>query len=205
RATVQLAAYMVAICTLLLQGLTLPTLIRALKLSNDQEEELDKADEARVRLLATRAASRVVRGQVEAWAPVMGRPEAERIADWATQGLLARETAAATLLQSDLDDMAVTGMALSLPEGSAASEAIGQARQRLAQAGVGQSREELRKAAAALSVQIADLRTQMVRAQRHVVVAERNAGRLGETVMRRIMRELDLEEEAMEASWTHRL
>ena len=206
RATVQLAAYMVAICTLLLQGITLPTLIRALKLSNEQEEEDDKASEARVRLLATRAAARVVRGQVDAWAPLMGRPEAEKIAAWATQGLLARETAAATLLHPPQteDFPTISTTLLDLPSESSPA-VISQAKQVLEAATPERSRQEIREAAAALSTKVNDLRTQMVRAQRAVVVAERNAGRLGENVMRLIMRELDLEEEAMEASWTHRL
>jgi predicted kinase len=69
----------------------------------------------------------------------------------------------------------------------------------------GLDREQMRRRAASLTSRIAELRTQMVRAQRSIVVAERNAGRLNETVMRRIMRELDLEEEAMEASWANRL
>ncbi|MDR2253563.1 MAG: sodium:proton antiporter, partial [Bifidobacteriaceae bacterium] len=103
RATVQLAAYMVAIGTLLIQGLTLPRLISSLKISSSDEAREDDASEARVRLRATRAASGVLRGQVDAWASVIGRSEAERIADWAIQGLLARETAAATLMHPDAD------------------------------------------------------------------------------------------------------
>ncbi|MDR2252924.1 MAG: hypothetical protein LBD97_03530, partial [Bifidobacteriaceae bacterium] len=71
--------------------------------------------------------------------------------------------------------------------------------------GAGLTPEELRRRAAALTARVTELRTQMVRAQREVVVRERDAGRLNETVMRRIIRELDLEEESMEASWAHRL
>ncbi|MDR2374091.1 MAG: sodium:proton antiporter [Bifidobacteriaceae bacterium] len=201
RATIQLAAYTVAIGTLLIQGLTLPTLIKALKITSDDEREEDDASEARVRLLATRAAAAVVRGQVDAWSGVMDRPEAERIATWATQGLLARETAAATLMHPEAG---VTDADLLDLPGAAPPAVIAEARQVLG--GDGEvSREDMRERAARLTARIAELRTQMVRAQRAVVVAERNAGRLNETVMRRIMRELDLEEEAMEASWANRL
>ncbi|MDR0626857.1 MAG: sodium:proton antiporter [Bifidobacteriaceae bacterium] len=203
RATVQLAAYTVAIGTLLIQGLSLPTIIRALKISSDNEREEDDASEARVRLLATRAASGVVRGQVDAWSAVMGRGEAEKIATWATQGLLARETAAATLMHPDA---ALTDADLLTLTGTAPPSVIAEAREVLDAGGPkAPDREEMRQRAARLTSRIAELRTQMVRAQRSVVVAERNAGRLNETVMRRIMRELDLEEEAMEASWAHRL
>ncbi|MDR2379405.1 MAG: sodium:proton antiporter [Bifidobacteriaceae bacterium] len=203
RATIQLAAYTVAIGTLLIQGLSLPTLIKALKISSEDERSEDDASEARVRLLATRAASAVVRGQVDAWSGVMGRPEAERIATWATQGLLARETAAATLMHPDA---ALADVDMLTMTGAAPPSVIAEAREVLDAGGSdGLSREELRRRAASLTSRIAELRTQMVRAQRSTVVAERNAGRLNETVMRRIMRELDLEEEAMEASWTNRL
>ncbi|MDR1798615.1 MAG: cation:proton antiporter [Bifidobacteriaceae bacterium] len=209
RATVQMAAYTVAIGTLLIQGLTLPSIIRALKITSDDEKEEDDASEARVRLLATRAASQVVRGQVEAWTPIMGKAEAERIASWATQGLLARETAAATLMHPEA--ALADGDLLEVARGPAPPAAIAEAREVLGAAAQGDgqptpaSREELRQAAAKLTTHIAELRTQMVRAQREVVVAERNGGRLNETVMRRIMREFDLEEEAMEASWAFRL
>jgi CPA1 family monovalent cation:H+ antiporter len=203
RATVQLAAYMVAIGTLLIQGLSLPSLIKALRISSADEAQEDDASEARVRLMATRAASGVLRGQVDAWSAVMGRPEAQRIADWAIQGLLARETAAATLMHPEAD---LRDADLLTSSSGPAPAIIRQARQALGAAEAGQtSPEELRRRAAALTARITELRTQMVRAQRAVVVQERNAGRLNETVMRRIIRELDLEEEAMEASWAHRL
>ncbi|MDR0365909.1 MAG: sodium:proton antiporter [Bifidobacteriaceae bacterium] len=198
RATVQLAAYTVTIATLLIQGLTLPSLIRALKISSDAEKEEDDASEARVRLIATRAAAAVVRGQVDAWSGVMGNTEAEKIAKWATQGLVAREAAAATLMhpEADLTEADLLSIA---EQGGGMAERVLRGEEGLPSA------EELRRRAARLSSLITDLRTQMVQAQRAVVVAERNAGRLNETVMRRIMRELDLEEETMEASWANRL
>ncbi|MDR3359828.1 MAG: sodium:proton antiporter [Bifidobacteriaceae bacterium] len=203
RATIQLAAYTVAIGTLLIQGLTLPALIKALKISSADEAEEDDASEARVRLMATRAASGVLRGQVDAWAAVMGRAEAERIAEWAIQGLLARETAAATLVHPEA---ALTDSELLSLTGGQTPAVIKEARQALGADGPAPvSPQELRRRAAALTARITELRTQMVRAQRAIVVQERNAGRLNETVMRRIMRELDLEEETMEASWAHRL
>ncbi|MDR1293974.1 MAG: sodium:proton antiporter, partial [Bifidobacteriaceae bacterium] len=101
RATIQLAAYMVAIGTVLLQGLTLPALIRRLGISNSDEAAEDDAEEARVRLLAARKASEVVQAQVATWSERMGREGAERIARLATEAVLAREAAAATLLRPD--------------------------------------------------------------------------------------------------------
>jgi CPA1 family monovalent cation:H+ antiporter len=218
RATIQLAAYAVAIGTLLIQGLTLPALIRALGVTNEDEAALDDAEEARVRLVAARAASEVVEAQIEKWAETMGREEAERVARFETQAVLAREAAAATLLRPggrDEDDPetaeadeALTEFGRHLPDvhrpdvpHTPGEDAVVPTRR----GGPGASREELRKRGARLSVRSAELRTKMIHAQREVLVTERNAGRLNDTVMRRILRELDLEEESMEASWTNRL
>ncbi|WP_444662707.1 hypothetical protein ACT17Q_12215 [Cellulomonas sp. CW35] len=41
--------------------------------------------------------------------------------------------------------------------------------------------------------------------QREVLMAYRDAGELDEAVMRRMMRELDLEEESLASSWVSRL
>ncbi|MEK8228118.1 hypothetical protein NKG05_21610 [Oerskovia sp. M15] len=49
------------------------------------------------------------------------------------------------------------------------------------------------------------LRADMNRAQRQVLVDERDAGRLNEAVMRRILRELDIEAEALAESWVNRI
>jgi CPA1 family monovalent cation:H+ antiporter len=217
RATIQFAAYMVAIGTLLLQGLTLPGLIRRLGVTNVDEAAEDDAEEARVRLLAARRASEVIQDQVATWSAKMGKAEAERVARFATEAVLAREAAAATLLRpdsgvgdedEDYPDFAELGAALARvgrriveppheggDEGDGAPEP---ARRK-------PTHEELRARGATLSVRAAELRTKMIRAQRGVIVSERNAGRLNETVMRRMLRELDLEEESQESSWTNRL
>jgi CPA1 family monovalent cation:H+ antiporter len=194
RPTLQLAAYLVAIGTLLLQGLSLPWVIRALKISSEDEQVQDSAEEARVRLLAARAASTVVKRQVEKWTESMPEEEAGKIARFATQAVLAREAAAATLLRPD--SMSLEDLGIDPPDDYPDSPAntVRGTLERLGGPG-----------GAAFTVRATELRTRMIRSQRAVVIAERNAGRLNETVMRRILRELDLEEESMEASWTNRL
>jgi len=183
RPALQLAAYAVAIITLLLQGLSLPAVIRLLKISAEDEEEQDSAEEARCRLLAARSAAQVVAGHVEQWSEIMDPEQARLLARRTTQAVLAREAAAATLLrpgwmdQLDLDEE----VARRLP----------------------MARDP--KAAAAFSLRTTELRTDMIHAQRAVVISESRAGRLNDAVMRRMLRELDLEEESMEASWTSRL
>jgi len=49
------------------------------------------------------------------------------------------------------------------------------------------------------------LRREILAAQRQVLVARRDAGELDEAVMRRVLRELDLEDERMSASWLNRV
>jgi CPA1 family monovalent cation:H+ antiporter len=217
-ASIQFAAYMVAIGTLLLQGLTLPSLIRRLGVTNTDEAAEDDAEEARVRLLAARKASEVIQAQVATWSEKMGKAEAERVARFATEAVLAREAAAATLLRpdtgvdeeedEDYPDFAELGAALArvgrrIAEPPHEGEEGGEGAQEPVKRKP--TTEELRARGATLSVRAAELRTKMIRAQRGVIVSERNAGRLNETVMRRMLRELDLEEESQESSWTNRL
>ena len=49
------------------------------------------------------------------------------------------------------------------------------------------------------------LRREIVAAQREVLMERRDAGELDETVMRRMMRELDLEDESLSSSWIERV
>jgi len=49
------------------------------------------------------------------------------------------------------------------------------------------------------------LRRDIVAAQREVLMHRRDSGELDETVMRRMMRELDLEDESLASSWVTRV
>jgi CPA1 family monovalent cation:H+ antiporter len=49
------------------------------------------------------------------------------------------------------------------------------------------------------------LRRDIVAAQRGVLMERRDAGELDETVMRRMLRELDLEDESLSSSWVERI
>jgi CPA1 family monovalent cation:H+ antiporter len=59
RAQIQAIAFIVAVGTLLIQGLTLPLLIRSLDLNDRAQEELDRAQNAHARDVARAASSRV--------------------------------------------------------------------------------------------------------------------------------------------------
>ena len=49
------------------------------------------------------------------------------------------------------------------------------------------------------------LRREIVAAQREVLMERRDSGELDEAVMRRMMRELDLEDESLASSWVTRV
>ena len=49
------------------------------------------------------------------------------------------------------------------------------------------------------------LRREIVAAQREVLMERRDSGELDEAVMRRMMRELDLEDESLSSSWVTRV
>ena len=65
-------AYIVTVGTLLLQGLTLPLLIRGLKVSSKAEVAADNREIARMRMLAGEAGVEYLREQQQAWAEKYG-------------------------------------------------------------------------------------------------------------------------------------
>ncbi|MDR0944828.1 MAG: sodium:proton antiporter [Bifidobacteriaceae bacterium] len=210
QATLQLAAYTVAIGTLLLQGLTLPAVIRWLGISNADEQAQDAAEESHARLVAARAASEVVAQQVEELSDRVGVDEAHRMARFATQAVVARETAAATLLGPD-DAEEAASLPETPPDGG--PEERPRRHEHRSQRGDRRDHRDLRAAHlrrigrrhAKAQVRVVELRTKMVRAQRRAIMKEAKAGRLNDTVLRRILHEFDLEEESMAQSWTNRL
>ncbi|HEY0216151.1 MAG TPA: Na+/H+ antiporter [Cellulomonas sp.] len=163
RATVQLVAYTTAIGTLLLQGLSLPWVIRRLGVRSDDEAQ-DRVREAQVRIHAVEAAQRVIEERREEWSATLG-PE---VADLVTRGLSTaiarREQATAAALDPQLAD------------------------------------GELRSVSPERALAVQALRRDVVAAQRLALVARRDAGELDEVVMRRVLRELDLEDESLDAS-----
>ncbi|MFI2753525.1 Na+/H+ antiporter [Cellulomonas sp. P22] len=167
RATLQLVAYTVAIGTLLLQGLTLPWVIRRLGVGSQAEKERDAIQEAQVRLDTAEAAQAVIARRRPEIAARVGDHVADEVTSRVITALGVRAQAAAALLDPNHDDEHP-----SIPE-------IG-----------------LRQQA---------LRREVIAAQRDVLVARRDSGELDEVVMQRVLRELDLEEERMSASWVNRL
>lgn len=189
RATIQLAAFTVAIGTLLLQGVTLPWVIRRLEVGGEDEAASDAAEEARVRRLMAEAQARTIEQATQQWAPVIGEEKARATGAAMSAAIVGRAAAAARLLspETEEEETVEPPPARARPTGG---RSFPTARQ-------GNTSEDLRRLNA--------LRADMNRAQRQVLVDERDAGRLNETVMRRILRELDIEAEALAGSWINRI
>jgi len=147
-AYIQFAAFVVTVGTLLLQGISLPWLIRALKIQQPE----DTTQEQRARKVAAKAAKAMLSELVPAEIPVEQRK--------------------------------MFGQRM---------HAMMQARDRIIEQDPSQEGA------------ITRVRRDLLAKQREVLVAERSAGRLDDEVMRKVMRELDLEEAMLTGTWRSRL
>jgi CPA1 family monovalent cation:H+ antiporter len=166
REEIQLCAFAVAIGTLLVQGLTLPVLIRKLKVNSDAEAERDEAEELAAREAAMHAALKRLDDLVPELLSKVDIPE-ER-----ADRLVAR----------------LRGLVESRYRGAIAAISL--------------SAEEREASPHAAFVQA---RRELLLAQREAVLACREAGELDDEVLRKVLRELDLEELALSDTLTSRL
>jgi CPA1 family monovalent cation:H+ antiporter len=156
---VQLIAFVVVIGTLLIQGLTLPALIRRLHAQDPQEHEEDVASEAYLYETTTDAALTYLDGLRTTW-PEEHRPVLDRIA---------------TVVRS---------------QGRAAIDGV---REQLEEV---EEEDEDVDAAKTLPLAVQEVWTGVLAAQRDVLLAERDAGRVDDEVMREVLHWIDLEEAA---------
>ncbi|CAM5791042.1 cation:proton antiporter [Cellulomonas persica] len=190
RATIQLAAYTVALGTLLLQGMTLPWVITRLGVGSDQEEADDARQEAAMRVATGEAVQDYVERQRPRLAQKLGDEKAQEVVERLSAAWGARAAAAAVML--DPDSAGELGVDLEAVREATAARGLGV----LASAG---------KSSADAGRRLQSVRREVIAAQREVLMQHRDAGDLDEAVMRRMMRELDLEEEALASSWVSRL
>jgi Na+/H+ antiporter len=177
RASLQLVAYTVAIGTLLLQGLTLPWVVRRLGVGSQEDAAHDATQEAQLRVATASAVRGVLERKAPEWAHELGDEQAARLVERLVAAATARARAAAAMLD---------------PEGGTQSDDNEAATGRLLPPPLAGTRGQ-------------QLRRDLVRAQRQVLVERRDAGELDEVVMRRVLRELDLEDESLAASWVNRI
>jgi CPA1 family monovalent cation:H+ antiporter len=166
REEIQLFAFVVAIGTLLVQGLTLPVLIRKLGVSSDAEAERDEAEEKHAREEAMHAAMK----RLDEMAPEM--LSKVDITEERAERLVAR----------------LRGLIESRYQGAIAAISL--------------TTEEREASPHAAFVQA---RRELLLAQREAVLACREAGDLDDDVLRKVLRELDLEELALSDTLTSRL
>nr|WP_228046514.1 Na+/H+ antiporter [Saccharopolyspora sp. HNM0983] len=162
RELIQLVAFVVTVGTVLLQGTTLPWLIRVLGVSDPEQAARDDRAEAQARRTATNAAL----AYLEELRPQdLGMPEKRS--------------------RAVIDRM----KALVEHQGMAASEQVGR------------TPDERETSARDTFV---DLRRKLLEVERRTMADERDAGRIDDEVLRRVLRELDLQEAALDSSWRNR-
>lgn len=270
RATLQMAAFTVAIGTLLLQGSTLPWIIRTMKLESDDTTN-DALEEARARRLAADVSASVVQDRAHKWAASLGPEAARHLADSVAERVRRRMLAAAAILERSIeetsadeatsvhiprpssdegptdDDRSLTAIFRAptppqraakpdmeqaatatknqetrdvdthkaSPQGQISTDPVdAEARRPCDHAGrfrPSSSTGARRKGAVNIEAHaqraqlVIQLERDIIAAKREVLLQERDAGRLNETVQRRLQRELDLEEETLTSSWINRL
>ncbi|WP_029291003.1 sodium:proton antiporter [Cellulomonas sp. HZM] len=191
RATLQLAAYTVAIGTLLLQGLTLPRVIVRLGVGSAAESADDASQEAAMRVATADAVQRLLAEQRPQWARAMGDEKADAVIAKLSDVWRTRAAAAAVVLDPDNAEEL-------LPDGLDPSDSV----RGLGPAG----RPPTGQLPGVKEVaRTQRLRRAIIAAQRDVLMEHRDAGDLDETVMRQMLRELDLEDEALSSSWVSRI
>ncbi|GAA4854177.1 cation:proton antiporter [Saccharopolyspora rosea] len=162
REVIQLVAFVVTVGTILVQGTTLPLLIRKLGVSDPQESERDDHAEAEARRIATSAALEYLEGL--------------------TPSDLACDQKRFERVINRMRDLVEH-------QGQAAAEQVG--------------RTPDERADTASRV-FSELRRDLLEVERRAMADERDAGRLDDEVLRRVLRELDLQEAALDSSWRNR-
>lgn len=171
RDTMFLIAFIVTVGTLLLQGLTLPVVIRVLGVRDDTQRDRDLAAELAVFATSTDETMAYVAERRADWEKRWGPELTERAVLLATTRLLRQNEALQRTAVDDADERDVSG-----------ATAAQRARRREAPQALGSIRREL------------------LAKRREVVLRERDAGALDEEVMRRVLLGLDAEELAMDTS-----
>jgi Na+/H+ antiporter len=171
RDTMFLIAFIVTVGTLLLQGLTLPVVIRALGVRDDTQRDRDLAAELEIFATSTEETMAYVERRRPAWEARWGVELTDRAVRSTTGRLLRQNEALQRTAVDDADERDASGAA----DARAVSS---------------------REAPHAVGL----IRRELLAKRREVVLRERDAGNLDEEVMRRVLLGLDAEELAMDTS-----
>ncbi|RFA11875.1 sodium:proton antiporter [Subtercola boreus] len=171
RETITLVAFVVTVGTLLLQGLSLPWIIRRLNVIDSGQEERDGVEEVRIFELSVREANDYIDQHREKWGTKYGLDELDGSIEILKQQY---ERQATVLLdENELDQQDIDAPGLDTAEAE---------KPRLS------------------GPQLTSLRRELIDFRRSVVLRQRNAGELDEDVMRSVLRGLDAEELALDTS-----
>ncbi|WP_423923615.1 cation:proton antiporter [Frigoribacterium sp. 2-23] len=171
RDTMFLIAFVVTVGTLLIQGLTLPAVIRLLGVRDTTQRDRDLQAEMSVFATSTRETLDYVENRRVAWSKQFGTELTERAIQITTARLVRQNEALQRGALDQATDRDATDDATAESDGA-----------RLARRAIGTIRREL------------------LAKRREVVLRERDAGKLDEEVMRQVLLGLDAEELAMDTS-----
>ena len=135
------------------------------------------------------AVQEVLERQRDDWSAHLGPERADELIDRMSGAWRARATAAAVMLDPDSADEL-------LPDEPDEPTGLTGVMRQVSPSQVPTAEEGLRTQR---------LRREIVAAQREVLMERRDSGELDEAVMRRMMRELDLEDESLSSSWVTRV
>jgi monovalent cation/hydrogen antiporter len=176
--TILFIAFTVTIGTLLLQGLTLPLVIRSLGVVDPDQDARDREEERRLYQTTLDEGLAYVEAKEEGWREKHGDQAVDRALRLIRERLERQERE----LQEDEETA----------EGSEGSE------------GSDENEEKepavVDRSASDIAARIVRLRRDLLRRRREILLRERNAGHLDEEVMRDVLRGLDAEELALDTS-----
>jgi Na+/H+ antiporter len=171
RETINLVAFVVTVGTLLLQGLTLPWVIRRLGVIDDEQEERDGEQEVRIFELTVRQTNDYIDQHREQWGKRYGFDELDE-----SLAIVKRQyerQVTVLLEENDLDQLDIDAPDLDTAE---------------------VEKPHLS------GPQLTELRRELIDYRRSIVLHQRIAGELDEEVMRSVLQGLDAEELALDTS-----
>ena len=171
RDTINLVAFVVTVGTLLLQGLTLPWLIRRLGVIDEAQDERDGEQEVRVFELSVRETAEYIDQHRDEWGRKYGFDQVD-----SSIALLKKQyerQVTVLLEENELDE------------------------QELDAPGLDDAEAQLPRLS---GPQLTDLRRELIDYRRAIMLRQSNAGELDEEVMRSVLQGLDAEELALDTS-----
>lgn len=175
RAEIQLVAFVIAVGTLLIQGPTLPVLIRKLDIHADEDAEYEATQRKHAAEITRQATTEVI-----------------------TKAMTRIDTVRADGSRDDLDPATLRALSEQLQRFQANREALQVETEEAERAELDQQRADRWRV-------ISKIRIEMLTAQRKALTAERDAFRLDDDTYREMLEQLDYDEAAVSARMESRL